>query len=141
MTASPVFLDSSGVVALLSESDWLHQSASRCFLDIGTAGRSLVTTDWILAEAGNSLARGALRPAFARFAGALLAQRRSTVVFVDAALLLEALSDYVAVADKTWGLVDCVSYRIMRRESIHDAFTADRHFEQAGFNCLLRSTR
>jgi hypothetical protein len=37
-----------------------------------------------------------------------------------------------------WGLVDCVSFVIMRSLGIREAFTADRHFEQAGFVALLR---
>ena len=39
--------------------------------------------------------------------------------------------------DKTWGLVDCSSFLVMQDEGIADAFPTDRHFEQAGFNCLL----
>ena len=40
--------------------------------------------------------------------------------------------------DKEWGLVDCVSFVVMRERGINDALTAAEHFIQAGFRALLR---
>jgi predicted nucleic acid-binding protein len=40
--------------------------------------------------------------------------------------------------DKEWPLTDCISFVVMRRYDIVDALTADHHFEQAGFNLLLK---
>ncbi len=48
-----------------------------------------------------------------------------------------ALLLYSDRPDKAWGLVDCASFIVMKDEGITDAFTIDRHFEQAGFTCLL----
>ena len=39
--------------------------------------------------------------------------------------------------DKTWSLTDCISFVVMNQEGIHQAMTADHHFEQAGFSILL----
>jgi hypothetical protein len=44
---------------------------------------------------------------------------------------------YASRPDKTWGLVDCASFVVMQDEGITEAFTNDRHFEQAGFTTLL----
>jgi predicted nucleic acid-binding protein len=52
-------------------------------------------------------------------------------------LLRRALADYAKFADKSWGLVDCASFIVMRERGITEAFTCDRHFDQAGFECLL----
>ncbi len=41
-------------------------------------------------------------------------------------------------SDKEWGLVDCVSFVVVRERGINDALTADEHFIQAGFRALLR---
>jgi len=35
------------------------------------------------------------------------------------------------------GIVDQISFAVMRRLSIIDAFTNDRHFREAGFNPLF----
>lgn len=56
---------------------------------------------------------------------------------MDENIFREGISLYAERPDKTWGLVDCVSFAVMRRHAIQDAFTADRHFIQAGFTCLL----
>jgi hypothetical protein len=40
--------------------------------------------------------------------------------------------------DKEWTLTDCASFVAMRERGITEALTADHHFEQAGFNVLLK---
>lgn len=35
------------------------------------------------------------------------------------------------------GIVDCVSFVVMRRLGIKEAFTSDRHFRAAGFETLF----
>ena len=40
--------------------------------------------------------------------------------------------------DKEWGLIDCVSFVVMEYRGITEALTSDAHFEQAGFQALLR---
>jgi len=50
----------------------------------------------------------------------------------------EALSLYEQRDDKRWSLTDCASFQIMRRDRMTQALTHDRHFEQAGFQALLR---
>jgi predicted nucleic acid-binding protein len=45
---------------------------------------------------------------------------------------------YVNRPDKQWSLTDCISFVVMEREGIADALTGDKHFEQAGFNVLLK---
>jgi predicted nucleic acid-binding protein len=44
---------------------------------------------------------------------------------------------YVQHTDKTWGLVDCISFVVMQERGITEALTAGRHFVQAGFRALL----
>ncbi|HEY4594260.1 MAG TPA: nucleic acid-binding protein, partial [Thermoanaerobaculia bacterium] len=50
----------------------------------------------------------------------------------------EALSLYEQREDKHWSLTDCASFQIMRRDRMTQALTYDHHFEQAGFQALLR---
>jgi len=40
--------------------------------------------------------------------------------------------------DKGWSLTDCASFVIMEDEGLPAALTHDHHFEQAGFQALLR---
>jgi predicted nucleic acid-binding protein len=40
--------------------------------------------------------------------------------------------------DKEWSLTDCISFHVMRERGITRALAYDIHFEQAGFEALLR---
>lgn len=134
----PVFLDASGLVALLVADDALHDQAVRQFEAIGRSGQPMIVTDWVLAELGNSLARTRARVLAAEFIGRLLATPRAEVVFGDRELLTRGLAKYAEYGDKTWGLADCASFELMRQRGCSAAFTHDRHFAQAGFRALLR---
>ena len=61
----------------------------------------------------------------------------------DAAIddLQRALDLYAHARDKTWGLVDCATFIVMRDRGLTTALTADRHFEQAGFQVLMRHSK
>ena len=50
----------------------------------------------------------------------------------------KGLTLYGARQDKTWGLVDCMSFIVMDEQKLTDALTSDIHFIQAGFQALLR---
>lgn len=60
----PVFVDTSGWIALLNADDRFHPHATQSLRDLATEARPLVTTDWVLAETGNGLARIAARERF-----------------------------------------------------------------------------
>lgn len=137
MAASSFFLDSNGWVALLNTREALHPRAAVIWERLGRARRSIVLTDWVIAETGNSLARTTSRSRFPEAVRRLLANPNVKIVQVDPHLRDRALKLYTDRADKTWGLVDCASFVVMEGEGIAEAFTTDRHFEQAGFKCLL----
>jgi predicted nucleic acid-binding protein len=137
MPPRAVFLDTNGWLALLNSSDSLHPIASARWADLVNEGRSLYLIDWIVAEIGNGLARTRARDRFGDAVGLLRSSSRTTLVPVSEGLLDKALTLYKERSDKTWGLVDCASFLVMTEQGILEAFTNDRHFEQAGFKCLL----
>jgi uncharacterized protein len=132
-----VFVDTSGWIAVLNADDALHQQACSRLLELGADGRPLITTDWVLAETGNGLARTAARSRLAGAVDRFFTSPNCRLVWVDQALFDRAVKLYSQAADKYWGLVDCASFVVMRDEKIADTFTSDRHFVQAGFRCLL----
>ena len=98
----------------------------------------MVTTTFVLAEVGNVLARTTLREDVAWLIEQLDTDPASHVVYVDRAGLGEALGLYRTRRDKLRGLVDCVSFVTVQSLGIREAFTTDRHFEQAGYAPLLK---
>jgi predicted nucleic acid-binding protein len=53
-------------------------------------------------------------------------------------LFHEGLELHRQRADKEWSLTDCISFVVMQRRGITRSLTHDHHFEQAGFEALLR---
>ena len=62
---------------------------------------------------------------------------KAELVRVSEPLFDRALDLYTRRSDKDWGLIDCASFVVMDDKGISQAFTNDRHFEQAGFTNLL----
>jgi uncharacterized protein len=90
----------------------------------------------VIAEAGNGLARYHSKVRLLEALDRIL-RVGAELVYIDEALLGRTLASYAQHSDKSWGLVDCASFLMMRDHGITDAFTSDKHFEQAGFHCLL----
>ncbi|MGK7934131.1 MAG: type II toxin-antitoxin system VapC family toxin [Microcystaceae cyanobacterium] len=61
-----------------------------------------------------------------------------SVVNINPQLFQKGLNLYESRQDKTWGLVDCLSFIVMEEQNLTDAVTSDIHFIQAGFRVLLR---
>jgi predicted nucleic acid-binding protein len=137
MPGEAVFLDTSGWITLLNASDPLHAQAWDVWRGVVTGARPVVLTDLVVAETGNGLARTRLRAHFVAAVELIYESRTTELIHTGSDELRDALSLYVARPHKAWGLVDCVSFRLTEQRGIPDAFTTDRHFEQAGFRCLL----
>lgn len=135
--ARNVFLDTNGWLSLLNSGDVGHQVADSIWRDMIRRGARLIVTDWVVAETGNGSARSRTRHRFVDAVQATLKHPRVELVIVDEALLQRALQHFARHADKSWGLVDCASFIVMRDRGISEAFTSDQHFEQAGFVRLL----
>jgi len=105
--------------------------------DLARLGNTVVVTDWVVAETGNGLARSSGRRQFATALDTLQRSPRTNLIFITDKLLQRSIDLYAQRDDKTWGLVDCASFVVMQDEKIREAFTNDRHFDQAGFTCLI----
>lgn len=129
------FVDTSFVVALVIKKDQNHSLA----LDLAErfAGPGIVTTDAILLEIGNALSRNFKRESV-EIIEHFLTSDDVKVIHIHPPLFRKAFDLYKSHSDKLWGLIDCVSFVVMKELAITDALSADKHFEQAGFNILIR---
>jgi uncharacterized protein len=62
--------------------------------------------------------------------------RRVEVVELDARSFEKALESYEKFDDKSWGLVDCISFVAMQERGLTDVLTFDRDFSAAGFKLV-----
>lgn len=128
-----IFLDTSFVIALLNDKDQYHGHAKT--LSYKFENSSLLTTSAVLLEIGNSLAKDFRKEAL-EVIRVLTKSKRVEVAEIDLRTLEKGLAVYEKYADKTWGLVDCISFVVMREARLTEVLTFDQDFEQAGFTIL-----
>jgi predicted nucleic acid-binding protein len=97
-----IFLDSSYVIALVNKRDQYHAQASEVARILGES--LLVTTDAILLEVGNGLARNFKAEAIAVIEE-FLSSDEVQIVSVDRHLFQKGFDLYKTYQDKAWGLV------------------------------------
>ena len=133
--SSRIFVDTLFVVAQINQRDQYHHMAS--VLADQFEGYPLLVTDAVLLEIGNALARTYKKEAVAVLEN-FLASEEVKVVRLTPQLFEQGFEEYKKFQDKEWGLIDCVSFVVMRQEGVNQALTFDHHFEQAGFQILMR---
>jgi predicted nucleic acid-binding protein len=126
----PLFVDTGYIIALINENDHYHRQALT--LSEQYDGHRLVTTDAVLLEVGNALSRLARRQASLIIHHFQTADE-VTLIPLNPTLFNTALHWYDKHQDKTWGLVDCVSFAVMAEMQLSRVLAFDRHFVQAGF--------
>lgn len=99
-------------------------------------GRELVTTEAVLLEIGNGLARNFKAEAIEIIENFISADE-VRIVPLGPDLFQKSLALYKSHQDKAWGLVDCSSFVVMQELGIVDVLTVDQDFKQAGFNILI----
>lgn len=132
-----IFIDTGFVIALINHRDQYHQQASE--LADRFEGYPLLVTDAVLLEVGNFLACNYKKEAV-EVIEQFLASDEVEVVRLTPQLFNQAFALYKMYQDKEWGLVDCISFAVMREAGVSQALAFDRHFVQAGFQVLMRET-
>lgn len=131
-----IFVDTGYLLALAMPGDFLYR---RAVIWANAVSEPCLLTDYILWETINALsvprdrAKGHL----------ILSQIEGTprsyeMVHASRELFFAGMTLHRARPDKTWSLTDCISFHLMGQRSIRSALAFDHHFEQAGFQALLR---
>jgi predicted nucleic acid-binding protein len=132
---SLVFADAFYFVARLNARDQHHD---RVVAFSRTFRASILTTEWVLMEVGDALAKSDCRSRVRDFVIHLRQAAVCEIVAASSELFDRALALYHQHSDKDWTLTDCTSILIMRERGLTSVLTADHHFEQAGFQALLK---
>ena len=130
-----VLMDTVGLLALWENTDQWHAAAERAMTELQAQKARLVTTSFILLECGNAASRKPYRPDVDLLRRKMEADGRVIVPLESD--IEQAWTDYRRGNAGDAGIVDHVSFIVMRRLGIIDAFTNDRHFKTAGFNTLF----
>lgn len=131
-----IFVDASAWVALAITRDKYHQSARQVFPQLLRDYAVLATTNLVVAEAYILIRRIGHHSAAMRFLQAIRESRRIEKVYSDPQLEGEAEEILQRYHEQDLSLADAVSFALMHRRGIEEAFAFDRHFTLAGFNCV-----
>jgi uncharacterized protein len=133
----PVFLDTSGLIAVVNTDDQWHGRAEAAWRDLAASNAPLVTTPLVLIEMWDGLSRVDQRPLAVDLYDRLCRSPRVRILAVASEQELAAWQLCRQRPDKNWGVTDCASFVVMSQLGMEEAFTVDRHFEQASFRRLI----
>jgi predicted nucleic acid-binding protein len=128
-------VDTGYLIALFRPGDQLHACALRWS---DALNGPTIVTDYVLVEVVNALSRVEDRPAAHQMLDYLMGDPLCEIVRASDELLRAGVKLHRERPDKEWSLTDCISFVVMEHRAIRQALTHDHHFEQAGFEALLR---
>jgi uncharacterized protein len=130
-----VFADTFYFLALLNPKDQAH---ARAVAAAATLQGMVVTTAWVMTELADAMSSPANRMEFIATLDDLRKNPQVRLHLPDPVVFDEGVQLFANRPDKDWSLTDCISFVIMHKEGITQALTGDHHFEQAGFQALLK---
>src|SRR5713226_3416733 len=130
-----IFLDTGFLIALADTRDDLH---SRAMAWSAQVREPRVVTEYVLLETVNYFSDPADRPRVHSLVQHVKSKPGYLIVECNRGLFEAGLLLHLRSQDKAWSLTDCVSFMVMREHGIRQALAYDHHFEQAGFEALLR---
>ena len=126
----PIFIDTSAIIAARDARDANHEAAIEYLREATADRRRFVVTNFVFAEVH-----------------AYFCRDHKVAIALGELLLSDPLFDYVRVAaaeereaweaakrygDKGFSFVDCMSFVVMQRRKVREAFAFDDHFRQYG---------
>jgi uncharacterized protein len=131
-----IFADTGAWVARFSRRDQYHIQAAGTWAKLKASDEQVFTSDSIFVETISFLGRNVGVSAAVEVGRFLHGWNKLTIVRAtrdDEAVALDLLNKF---ADQSIGIVDCLSFALIRRHHIQSVFTFDRHFELAGVSLL-----
>lgn len=133
-----VFLDTAYAIALSSKTDQFHNKAILLAGQLREQQIRIVTTRAIMMEIGNAFSKQRFRSIAIKLLQSMDNNQDIEIIPFSEHLYQQAFNLYCQRNDKQWGLIDCVSFTVMKDRNILESLTNDDHFRQAGFIPLMQ---
>jgi hypothetical protein len=130
-----ILIDTGYLMAILRPTDSLH---SRAMAWSWAIRDRLIVTEHVLWETVNALSSPLDRPAAHRMLAEVKADGACQIVNSSPNLFEAGIRLHEQRPDKSWSLTDCICFHIMQEHGITRALAFDHHYQQAGFEPLLR---
>jgi len=129
----PLFIDSGAFVAMVNRGDQFQEKAENIWEQIASSSRSLISSDHVLDEVTTAICRTQSPARAARWVRSQLSGDLVQWIQPTPEDLAEAAKWLEKLSDQKINFTDALSFVLMQREKITEAFTFDRHFTFAGF--------
>jgi predicted nucleic acid-binding protein len=130
-----IFVDTGFFLAIAQPRDELH---GRALAWAKGLAEPLLVTEYVLWETVNALSAVVDRPKAHQILIHVRSAGNYEIVAASPALFEAGIQLHAERRDKEWSLTDCLSFLVMQERAMRQALAYDRHFEQAGFDPLLR---
>jgi uncharacterized protein len=127
-----IFIDTGAFIARFVERDQYHAAAIAFWNELAASGLRCLTSNLVISETLNLLARRTTHDFAARQGLELYRSNVLTILRSNASDEIDALSWFHRLADQGVSFTDCSSIALMKREQIKEIFAFDRHFVHAG---------
>jgi len=132
MKRTPVFIDASGWIAIISLDDRNHAAAEATYRELLADKVRIITTNWTVYEA-----LSIIKDKIGYREAAALWETVETVPLIRMVKITDDIEEagldlFFRYRDKTWGVVDCTSLIVMELTGCFQALAFDRHFIEAG---------
>lgn len=107
-----------------------HAQARELLLE---AASDLITTDYVVDELLTLLVARDHRDVAVRIGEGFWTETACDLEWAKEEDIWAAWRVFATFDDKEWSFTDCVSYAVMKRLEIREAFALDEHFKQFGF--------
>ena len=131
MSGNTIFMDTSGVLALLDADDCFHAAAVKKWKLLFEERFEIVTTDYVRLESWSLIQRRLGYKALLSFQNDILPI--CDIHDVGEIGFQQAVSHWNIAHRRKLSLVDLTSFECMRKLHIHEALTFDGHFSEQGF--------
>jgi predicted nucleic acid-binding protein len=133
-----LFIDTGFLIALESSDDRHHEAAQNCWHELAALKPIFITTSYVFDEVVTYFNSRGRHEKAVEIGNRLLNSSSTTFVHVDESYFDKGWHYFKMHRDKSYSLTDCISFVAMIHFSIRKALTFDRHFGQAGFECIPR---
>ena len=135
----PVFVDTAALIAMGDKGDLFHNQAMMVKDALKKSRRNFVTTNAVILELASYFSQSIWRSTAIKLIETINQSKKWQCITVDDTLMQRGFARYKQMSDKDWSLVDCIDMIVAEDQGITEIFTTDHHFEQSGFNILLKN--
>jgi len=131
-------IDTSALLSMLEKRDEKHKQAKSIAEELEQDERNIpVITDYILDETLTLLKKRVGHKEAIKFGRLVFSGKtKLKLIYLSNKIIREAFQIFTQYSDKDFSFTDCTSFLAMKYHNIAQAFTFDKHFEQAGFEVI-----